>query len=111
MWYKYSQQAILPPVHEGCHCYIETLPSGNTIWQFSGNTCDTCKALAREYNSRQNSIINEPAQIDPVIPEPPAIMEEPAEEPAEEAPLTEDPATTQTMFRNLKYTPKKFYNL
>jgi hypothetical protein len=111
MWYKYSQQAILPPVHEGCHCYIETLPSGNTIWQFSGNTCDTCKTLAREYNSRQNSIINEPAQIDPVIPAPPAIMEEPTEAPIEEEPLGVETNTQPMLFRNLRYTPKKFYNL
>jgi hypothetical protein len=111
VWYRYSQQQILPPVHEGCNCYIETLPGGNTIWQFTGNTCETCKTLAREYNQRQNSSVNEPAQINPVIPEPPAIIEPPTEEPLEEQ-VTEEETNTQPMlFRNFNFTPKRFYDL
>ena len=112
VWYRYSQQTILPPVHEGCNCYIETLPGGNTIWQFDERACETCKELAREYNRKQNNVVNEPAQINPPIPEPPAIIEEPIpEEPLVEEPV-EEPLETQPMkFTNFRYTPKRFFDL
>jgi hypothetical protein len=116
VWYRYSQQQILPPVHDGCNCYIEQLPGGNTIWQFKGNTCDVCKNLGREYNKKQNSVINEPAQMKPIIPEPPAIIEEPVEQEPIEEQVEEGESTTgsnvQPMkFKNFSYTPKRFYNL
>ena len=109
MWYKYSQQQILPPVHEGCRCFIEQLPGGNTIWQLDERACETCKELAREYNRKQNNVVNEPAQINPPIPEPPAIIEEPIpEEPLVEEPV-EESLETQPM--KYVYTPKRFYDL
>ena len=92
------------------------MPGGNSIWQFRGNTCEKCKALGREYNQKQNSIVNEPAQMKPIIPEPPAIIEEPAEqEPIEEQVEESEegvaPEVQPMKFMNYKYTPKKFYNL
>lgn len=64
VWYRFSQQ-LLPPIHENCRCYIETMPAGNKIWQFSDNCCDQCRTLAVEFNKNQNPIANQPAQIDP----------------------------------------------
>ena len=93
MWYKFSQQ-ILPPVHDRCHCYIQTMPAGNQIWQFSDKCCDQCKALAIDFNKKQDTIVNEPAQLNPPIPEPPATIQE------------ENPQITT---ENFKYTPKRFY--
>jgi len=103
VWYRYSQKQILPPVHEGCKCYIEQMPGGNTIWQFTGNTCETCKILGREYNQKQNSPANEPALIKPPIPEPPAVIEEPL--------FNEEKNTQQMNFMNFKYVPRIFYDL
>jgi hypothetical protein len=105
VWYKYSQQQILPPVHEGCRCFIEQLPGGNTIWQFDERTCETCKELAREYNRKQNNVVNEPAQINPLIPEPPAVLGELAEEP------TTQPDEVGVQPMKYIYTPKRFYDL
>ena len=43
----------LPPLHENCHCYIETKPGGRQIWQFGDNCCEKCEALAIEFNRHQ----------------------------------------------------------
>lgn len=46
-------QNQLPPIHENCRCYIETMPGGRQIWQFADNCCDVCKALANTFNRTQ----------------------------------------------------------
>lgn len=43
----------VPPIHENCRCYIETMPGGRKIWQFSENCCEECEFLAREFNRKQ----------------------------------------------------------
>lgn len=43
----------MPPIHENCRCYIETMPGGRKIWQFSENCCEECRVLAREFNRKQ----------------------------------------------------------
>jgi len=43
----------LPPIHDNCRCYIETMPGGRQIWQFADNCCDYCRALANEFNHTQ----------------------------------------------------------
>jgi len=96
VWYKFSQQ-ILPPVHAGCHCYIETMPAGNKIWQFSNRCCERCKALALDFNKKQDTVVNEPAQVNAPIPEPPAIMPE------------EELSSSGKNTENYRYTPRRFF--
>ena len=95
VWFKYSQQ-ILPPVHDRCHCYIEVMPAGNKIWQTTNEACNRCRSLALEFNKNQNTIVNRPAQINPPVPEPPALM------PEQESGLDKT-------IRNYRYTPRRFF--
>ncbi len=46
----------IPPVHEFCHCEIQTLPSGQQIWKLGNgeNHCQECVQNMRIFN-----IINE----------------------------------------------------
>jgi hypothetical protein len=78
VWYRYSQEelitgtpiipvteapeqeaqvnqytGLMPPIHDNCHCYIETLPGGRKIWQFGDKCCDQCKNLALQFNKTQ----------------------------------------------------------
>ena len=48
-----TREMSLPPIHENCRCYIERMPGGRKIWQFSNNCCDECRALANEFNHTQ----------------------------------------------------------
>lgn len=73
------------------------MPAGNKIWQFSDRCCDRCKASALEYNKQQDTIVNEPAKVNPPIPEPPAIMPE------------EEPSPSGANTENYRYTPRRFF--
>ena len=98
-WYKFSQQ-ILPPVHDRCHCYIETMPAGNKIWQFSDRCCEQCKALGKAFNDHQNTILNAPAQINPPIEDTPAIIPEE---------VGENPQIPELTTENFRYTPRYYF--
>jgi len=103
VWYKLSQmQTIMPPVHERCHCFIETLPGGNQVWQFSSDACPQCKAAGIAFNQQQDTPLNEPAQMDPPTEPlaPPAII------PEEEG---EDPQTPLVTTQDFKYRPRNFF--
>jgi hypothetical protein len=67
------------------------MPAGNQIWQFSDKCCDQCKALAIDFNKKQDTIVNEPAQLNP---------------PSPIGPSEENP---QMGTQQLRYVPKKFY--
>ena len=43
----------VPPLHDNCHCKIETMPGGRQIWQFSEKCCNLCKQQAHKFNSTQ----------------------------------------------------------
>ena len=48
----------LPPLHDNCHCRIETMPilsvpgvkDGRRVWKRSENCCPKCEASANEFN-------------------------------------------------------------
>lgn len=101
--YKTAQEnkIMLPPVHDGCKCKIEILPSGAKLWQFSNNCCNFCRQLGIEFNRSQDTELNEPAKLNPSIPEPPAII------PEEEG---EEPQIPEKTTENYRYTPRQFFN-
>lgn len=51
----------LPPLHDNCHCYIETMPilsetnvnDGRRIWQKAENCCPVCEISARAFNQAE----------------------------------------------------------
>lgn len=51
----------LPPLHDNCHCYIETMPilsetnvnDGRRIWQKAENCCPVCEMSARAFNQAE----------------------------------------------------------
>lgn len=51
----------LPPLHDNCHCYIETMPilsetnvnDGRRIWQKAENCCPVCEISARSFNQAE----------------------------------------------------------
>jgi len=70
VWYKFSQIVddqnqpqknpsdigSVPPVHDGCHCQIETLPGGRKIWKFTNHCCGLCRSLGENFNRNQSKI-------------------------------------------------------
>ena len=103
MWYSFiktAQNLTLPPVHDGCRCKIETMPAGNQIWQFSNNCCQYCKNLALEFNRSQQTEINEPATLNPVVPEEPAVIPEE---------VGEEPQIPEKTTKNYRFTPRNFF--
>lgn len=51
----------LPPLHNNCHCYIETLPiltqlnvnDGRRVWQKAENCCPICEQSAKTFNQAE----------------------------------------------------------
>lgn len=51
----------LPPLHNNCHCYIETLPilsqlnvnDGRRVWQKAENCCPVCEQSAYTFNQAE----------------------------------------------------------
>jgi hypothetical protein len=47
-----TYQGALPPLHDNCHCYIETMLDGVTqIWQTTENACQQCQQAQLNYNN------------------------------------------------------------
>lgn len=51
-----APQLVLPPVHDRCHCRIETMPGGRQIWQASHKPCPQCEAARDAFNDWQASL-------------------------------------------------------
>lgn len=51
-------QGLLPPLHERCHCTLETLPNGNQIWRTYDNACAVCQQKRDDFNNniRDNTL-------------------------------------------------------
>ena len=47
---------IYPPVHDRCHCRIQTLPGGRSIWEASNNACADCLRARDEFNAAQHAV-------------------------------------------------------
>ena len=63
---KVSQNnALIPPIHDNCRCYIDTLPGGRKIWQFSDNCCQQCRDLAFIFNRNQSEVFDDKPAIMP----------------------------------------------
>lgn len=43
----------LPPIHDHCHCKIETFGDRKT-WQFQDKCCEECRQLAAAFNQQQS---------------------------------------------------------
>ena len=51
----------LPPLHNNCHCVVETLPflsqpgmnDGRRVWKKSENCCEKCEMSAIEFNNAE----------------------------------------------------------
>lgn len=51
----------LPPLHDRCHCYIETRPilsipgiqDGKRVWLKSENCCSKCEQTAQQFNAAE----------------------------------------------------------
>jgi len=52
---------IVPPVHEFCHCEIQTLPSGQQIWKLGNgeNHCRQCVEYMQIFNSLNEQAYND----------------------------------------------------
>jgi len=48
--------ALQPPLHDRCHCSIETLPGGRQIWKTHGGSCVDCQNLSQQFNSIQSKL-------------------------------------------------------
>ena len=57
----YPPGFIVPPVHEFCHCEIQTLPSGQQIWKLGNgeNHCIQCVENMKIFNSLNEQAYNE----------------------------------------------------
>lgn len=56
-----EQQQILsmrPPLHDRCHCSVETLPGGRMIWNVNETACADCHSIASEFNRIQSSMFD-----------------------------------------------------
>lgn len=45
-----------PPVHEFCHCKVETMPGGRRIWRANEGACNDCLRARDTFNHWQASI-------------------------------------------------------
>ncbi len=111
---KISQNnALIPPIHDNCRCYIDTLPGGRKIWQFSDNCCQKCKDLAFIFNRNQSEVFdNKPAimpspkpigEISPI--KPPTPYEQPATVPivAPEDQITNEYLYPRRLFNRFRF--------
>lgn len=46
--------SLQPPLHERCHCYIERLPGGRSVWKTNETACDQCHEVRDRYNNLQS---------------------------------------------------------
>lgn len=48
----------VPPIHDRCHCSIETLPGGNRVWKTNGeHACPLCMQLRDAFNRLSYSAV------------------------------------------------------
>lgn len=51
-----TQPVPNPPVHEGCHCEIITMPGGRRIWRANKGACSDCINARNTFNQWQLSL-------------------------------------------------------
>jgi hypothetical protein len=44
-----------PPLHDRCHCTIESLPGGRKIWHVNDTACEQCQMVGRRFNELQSA--------------------------------------------------------
>jgi hypothetical protein len=45
-----------PPLHDGCHCEIITMPGGRRIWRANSGSCEDCLKARDTFNQWQSSL-------------------------------------------------------
>ena len=51
-----TQPVPNPPIHEGCHCEIITMPGGRRIWRANEGACSDCINTRNTFNQWQLSL-------------------------------------------------------